>query len=412
MRSVCIKSQVSGGVMMRAGSGKTLLELSDSLFPIENFRYLHDELACRVIILEQQETFVFVSIDLTSLQEYAIEAIKKEVGRKYAVPLEHIFISVTHTFSAPHTRSIEALKRSSAQIQEKNKLFLKSILAAVAGAVEEAIKTLQRIKIIGQTTKTDATINRDVEQAEGYWIGRNPEGFSDGTVSILKFVTESQELLAVIYSMDVQSSLVETMDKEAVSSDFIGSVSKCIEDNFNCPALFMLGAAADQVPRMPSKDFQELVQQASELGNVIIRTLNQEIGESNEQISLGKVVMTVKGQEFPDRKELNPTRNYKFISSTDREVVIYLLTFGEAVIVMMKPEITSIIGSQIRACSPYKTTLVATMINGGQKYMADEESYQKCTYEAMNSMFACGSAEVICTKVIEELAKKEVKKCM
>lgn len=407
MRSDCIKYLFNGGVMMRAGSGKALLEFPDSLFPIENFRYLHDELACRVIILEQQETFVFVSIDLTSLQEYAIEAIKKEISRQYMVSPEHIFIGVSHTFSAPHTRSIEALKKSSAQIQKKNQLFLESILVAVSGAVEEAIKTLQRIRIIGQRIETNATINRDVEQAEGYWIGRNPEGFSDGTVSILKFVTECQELLAVIYSMDVQSSLVETMDNEAVSSDFIGSVSKYIEDHFDCPALFMLGAAADQVPRIASKDFQELHQQARELGNIIIKKLNQEARESNEQISLDKVVMTVKGQELPDRKELKPTRNYEFISSTEREVIIYLLTFGEAVIVMMKPEMTSIIGSQIRARSPYKTTIIATMINGGQKYMADEESYQKCTYEAMNSMFACGSAEKICTKVIEELAKRK-----
>lgn len=37
--------------------------------------------------------------------------------------------------------------------------------------------------------------------------------------------------------------------------------------------------------------------------------------------------------------------------------------------------------------------MIATMINGGQKYMVDEKSYDNYTYEAMNSMFARGSAE-------------------
>ncbi|MRB43342.1 alkaline ceramidase, partial [Bacillus thuringiensis] len=86
---------------MRAGAGRTNLELPDTIFPIENFRYLHDDLGCRVIILEQQESLVFVSLDLTSLQEYAIDAIKTEISSHYAVPLNHIFISVSHTFSAP-----------------------------------------------------------------------------------------------------------------------------------------------------------------------------------------------------------------------------------------------------------------------------------------------------------------------
>jgi hypothetical protein len=33
------------------------------------------------------------------------------------------------------------------------------------------------------------------------------------------------------------------------------------------------------------------------------------------------------------------------------------------------------------------------MVNGGQKYMADRESYDRMTYEAMNSIFGRGAAE-------------------
>ncbi|WP_137664993.1 alkaline ceramidase [Enterococcus hulanensis] len=392
---------------MRAGAGRTNLELPDTIFPIENFRYLHDDLACRVIILEQQESLVFVSLDLTSLKEYAIDAIKTEISSHYAVPLDHIFISVSHTFSAPHTRSIEAMERSSEEIKQKNQLFLQIILSAVADAVEKAIGTIQRVKVICHTAETNATINRDVEQEAGYWIGRNPNGFSDRKLPILKFMTENQEILAVLYSVDVQSSLVETIDDTAVSSDFIGLASKSIEDHFDCPALIMLGAAADQIPKSASQDFQDLTKQATALGNVLIEEIKQEGSETDGPFVLDKLTVTVKGQELPDRKQLKPARDHVFIPSADRRVSIPIVTFGEVAIVMLKPEITSNIGAGIKARSPYETTIVATMINGGQKYMADEESYQKCTYEAMNSMFASGSAEIVSEKVLAELIKRK-----
>lgn len=393
--------------MIRAGAGKAKLKLPETIFPIEKFRYVHDDLICRVIVLEQQESLVFVSLDLTSLQDYAISVIKKQISKHYAVPLNHIFISVSHTFSAPHTRSIETLEQASVQIKTKNQLFLDIILEAVTCAIKKAVETIQPIKIIGHTIKTNSTVNRDIEQKDGYWIGRNPEGFSSGDVPMIKFVNERKEILAVIYSLDVQSSLVEAIDDEAVSSDFVGKVSSVIENYFDCTALFMLGAAGDQIPRYMSRNFQDLARQASELGNILIREITEADSEIEGNFVLNTLVITVKGQEMPDRKELKPTRNYHFISSADRQVIIPILTFGEIAIVMMKPEITSIVGASIREQSPYMTTLVATMINGGQKYMADEASYQKYTYEAMNSMFACGSAEIIRAKVIEELVKRK-----
>lgn len=396
--------------MIRAGAGRAILDFPDSLFPIENFHYLHDDLSCRVIILEHQETAIFVSLDLTSLQDYAVEAIKEQITKMYPLPLEQIFISVSHTFSAPHTRSIETLEKSSIQMKEKNQVVLRTILAAVESAMKKALETIQSVRVMSHTTEVNSNINRDVEQKNGYWIGKNPDGFSNKKVPILKFVTESQEVLAIIYSMDVQSSVVEGVDRQAVSSDFIGLINKKIEGYFNCPVLFLLGAAADQVPRLLEEDFIGLEKQTTAIADVLIQELIKEGAELRGFFQFDTITMTVKGQELPDRKKLKPTRNYSYPSSDDQEVLLFLLTFEEAAIVMMKPEITSSIGELIRANSPYRLTIIATMINGGQKYMADEKSYRHFTYEAMNSMFACGSAERVSKKIIEKLAEKEVSK--
>jgi len=44
-----------------------------------------------------------------------------------------------------------------------------------------------------------------------------------------------------------------------------------------------------------------------------------------------------------------------------------------------------------------------TMVNGAAKYMADAESYDKFTYEARNSGFAKGSAEIVAEKMVSML---------
>lgn len=50
-------------------------------------------------------------------------------------------------------------------------------------------------------------------------------------------------------------------------------------------------------------------------------------------------------------------------------------------------------------------TLVSTLINGGAKYMADQSAYDRCMYEAVNSPFAPGAAEML-VKEAAALLKK------
>ena len=45
--------------------------------------------------------------------------------------------------------------------------------------------------------------------------------------------------------------------------------------------------------------------------------------------------------------------------------------------------------------------MLATLVDGGSKYMADAGSYDRMTYEAMNSRFAQGSAELLVDAIAE-----------
>ncbi|HCE11675.1 MAG TPA: alkaline ceramidase [Enterococcus sp.] len=389
--------------MINAGSGKSVIDLNQGLLPIEDFEYVYDELLCRVLILVQMETFVFVSLDLTSLQDYAIESIKKEIQRNFSVDVEHIFISVTHTFSAPHTRSKESLNVANPGVILKNNDFLKTLLKAVSAAMKLAINNIQPVYIEYTSGTIDTNINRDILTKDGYWIGRNSQGFSNKSVPIIKLFSENHKLLSIIYSIDVQSSLVAHIDVKAVSSDLIGNINKNIEKALDCTAIFLLGAAGDQVPKVASETFDSLEAEAMKVTNQLIANIECCGVIVKDTIKIDTIVLKVKGQRIPKIKSLKATNKYSFIEWGEQTISVQLLRLGSIAIVMMKPELISITGEQIRQASPFDLTLIATMINGGQKYMADERSYCRFTYEAMNSMFAKGSAEFVRDAIVEKL---------
>ena len=68
-------------------------------------------------------------------------------------------------------------------------------------------------------------------------------------------------------------------------------------------------------------------------------------------------------------------------------------THDDLALVGVKPELTYVSDQRIKRESPFRYTLVTTLVNGGAKYMADRSCYERCMYEAINSPFGPGTAE-------------------
>lgn len=389
--------------MLQAGAGKSHIQLTEQTLPLEKFTYCHDDLHCRAIILAD---FIFISLDVTSLQDYAITAIKDKVKASHDVLDRHIFISVTHTFSAPHTRSLKALEKADGETKQKNQFYLDVLLEAVEEALFLAKSSLQPAYLSCQNITAQAQINRDIERIDGYWLGKNPYGYSNHTIPMLKISSTSGTLIAMIYSVDVQSSIVEKIGDGAISSDFIGLTTQKIEAQLNCVALFMLGAAADQIPDVGQESFDSLEQCSDELASAILSQVTEN-EHLEDALTLTPITVELDGQVIPDMKSLKPTRQYHFELQGKKQVEVAILTIGDFGLVMLKPELASITGKVIREQSSFSVTMIATMINGGQKYMVDEKSYDNYTYEAMNSMFARGSAEKVSKAIIKTLKERK-----
>jgi neutral ceramidase len=413
---------------LRAGAGRAVIELSADLFPTEGFTGVHDMLRARILLLESGKKVAFVSIELTSLPEEVIAALQKLVADMADIPSENVLVFVTHTFSAPHFMPMHLCKTLADK--QRNELLFRVIKAAVIQATSQAVVRMEAARFGYKTGLCNVNVNRDVSTADGWWLGSNETGPSDKSVLVLRFETLEGDPIALLFSYEVQPSVMDeppTPDGDRmVTADLAGAASRFLEKQYGgtLTALFCLGAAADQAPSLKGARFQYVdkdghvqVEDIDEDGFIIAKMLGRRLGievlQTSEKIRcqslvgsifLKKGMVRCPGQKMVrDLHSLRPTKQYDFIPTEDREEPVQIVMLGNVALVGVRPELCCQTGMTIKEQSPFPETMVLTMVNGGAKYMPDRGAYDRITYEAMNSPFGRGSAELLCEKVIELL---------
>ena len=428
---------------MKAGAGKSEIILTDEYLEIENFTIIHRALNARAVAMEDDEgkTFVCLSLEVTSLPDEETAFLQKEVAKRLNLKDACIWVCVTHTFSAPHLLP-DAVLADADKIREKG-LYREALGRAAMEAAEKALASLEPAEVCFETGLCDANRNRDVELQDGWWVGEGGLGLSDHTVSVICLKRMDKTPLAVLFHYGVQSSVLDGSELSAggraVTPDLAGIASDYIEKTYKedgAVALFLLGAAGDQCPseKTVNETFvqgQRVRRDLQEEGFGICERLGEKLGstvcdvvekirqkdsgqstgckeegtenaagtarlEDSGRIICGKVSFRVPGKEMErDLKKLHPVKTAEYISAQDKETEAEAVCIGGIALLGVKPELNCCSGLAISAASPFRETLTCTMVNGAAKYMADQKSYDRFTYEAMNSPFGKGAAEIL-----------------
>lgn len=412
---------------MKAGAGKSEILLTDEYLEIENFTVIHRALNVRAVVMESKEIFVCISLEVTSLPEGDIRMIRQNVAERFSVEESHIWVCVTHTFSAPHLLPDEILK-------EEEKIRLKGVYrnALQGAAIEAATKafaTVQPVRIGLGTGLCDVNRNRDVELQDGWWVGEGGLGLTDHTVSVLQVERMDGSPLAVLFHYGVQSSVLDGSELNAggraITPDLAGIACEYIEKNYQTSGavgLFLIGAAGDQCPvektvcdlfvqgeRVHRDRREEGFGICERLGEILGKTvcdIAEKITchEMGGEIKFRKVRFCVPGKEMErELKKLRPVREFVYLPAEERETEVEVVCVGDIALLGVKPELNCRTGVAISTCSPFADTWVCTMVNGGAKYMADKKSYDRFTYEAMNSPFGKGAAEMLAEQALSLL---------
>lgn len=417
--------------MVQVGAGKKKIAIPEEILPLEKFYKVHDDIHARVLCIRSKEDFILVSLELTSLREYEIQKLRSIISERLNIREEFIWICVTHTFSAPHTRSEKQLLKP--EIKRTNDCFCQALEQAVEDALTEAVETLQEAEVWCSLGCSNVNVNRDMETSDGWWLGYDENGFSDKTISTVCFKDKQGKPIAILYSYDVQSSIMDNVFNSEgyrhISADLVGRASRYIEEACpDCVALYLLGAAGDQAPRLKAqmnsrkeetstepdknllynKGFSYIEESGIQLGQDVVQAVEANGCKKKpfSRMQFFQKNVVCEGQIPPaDMHDLHATKAYKYQKNGQVETPISVLTLGDIAFIAVQPELCSITASEIRKASPYTVTFVMTMVNGIAKYMADEKSYERMSYEAMNSGFWKGSAELLRDEAIRILLK-------
>lgn len=410
---------------LKAGTGRAEIRFRQADLPLKAFTGIHDRIHARVLILEAGIRMALVSVELTSLPEEAIQRFQQECSRETGICEEHIFVSVTHTFSAPHIPP----HVKNEQEQRLSDIMYDRICEAVCEAASEAKESVRETDVAYGEASCCLNVNRNKETSEGYWIGRNEDGFSDHRVRVLTF-RQGSKRVAYLMNYDIQPSVMDKSESVSggrlISGDLAGAALRELEKEEGVTAFFVPGCAGDQAPVVQAvragEDGTETDLHedgfvlAEELGKYLaeqVRRVESASGrEGSEEHERGQrlellsctAVLPEQEMKYPT-KELRPHRQYSFnLTGRSVQVPVVLLKLGAIGFLMTSPELNSGFGKKIRQILGEKL-LIGTLVNGAVKYLPEAEDFERITYEAMNTKLGPGSAERF-LDTVRELEKK------
>lgn len=420
---------------MLCGAGKARIALDDVL-PFDGFDFVHDPVYARAVVFQSslandaakknffaadeaaQRRACIVSLDITSIAPRLLAALRDVASREAGCEGAGLWVCASHTFSVPHVRTPSHL--ASDEERRRNDRLLEAYVDAVQECVRLAVDSLCESRLYWGVGTTAVNVNRDVPTPAGWWLGLNPEGFSDHSLRVLSIrdVANGAQV-ATLYSADVQPSVLcgsrEDDGRRAVSGDLCDATSTFLEERLGGVALFLVGAAGDQSPRQMAvvesvrldgtrtsadaggKGYQLVDELGHELCEDVASVLPECLPVGGEGISAQFKTVECPGQVRAEFHSLAPHHQFDFQPAEPVATRLSALKIGELSLVGMEPELSSRTGNAIRAAAgaPERFVDVVTMVNGAAKYLPDSSAYDRVTYESMNSGFACGSDQVI-----------------
>lgn len=419
-----------------AGAGRAEICLPKSFARSrEGFTKLLDPLQVRVILLRADVTAAIVSLELTSLMG-GNDMLKERV--RAITGAEHVWVTVSHTFSAPHIMISEDGGPStrpkghqaggpppmSPEEQAENKRQAEALLTAVDQAARQAAEHMREAVMYGACGSSTVNTGRDVETRDGWWLAEGSTAYADHDLPVVYLEAQDGAPIAVLYNFAVQSSVLDHAVMEdggfVISGDLAGRASAYVETKYPV-AMFLCGAAGDQAPRQKSsanllqEDGSLLAVERGAEGVAIKNSLGDELGQavlnaragaaelSPTHIAARNRTFSVPAKVMPDRGDVKVRKTPNFQDNGTIQSNVEVLRIGQLALVGVKPELSASVGAAIRKNSPFALTMVATMVNGGAKYMADREGFAHISYAAQNSPFGLGAAELLGEQALSAL---------
>jgi hypothetical protein len=409
------------GTGLKAGAGVGVIDFSPMFDgtdkgpygSYEGFYGVYDNPHARVLVLEtNEEKIAIVSLELVNAPAQSIETVKNVVNELTGTPRDNVWVHATHAITTPHVPNPENVKIDENEMfvhlggtEEQLAVFLEAIETAITEAAKQAADSFQPAVAGVSTGQCDVNRNRNVFIDGRYYYGLGGDyGESDKDLTVLRVDAAASGKpigFLVNYGMkpDAINNTQQSVNGRLISSDVPGYVSTYMEEAFGgAPALYLMGAAADQVPKKTA-DYHEAgsdgkakrIELPVAEGLRIVKELGTEMGDIAIGIAQG-ISTTESGWTIAlDSGSFSWANKPTPGGAGSAEVKV--IRFGDVALVGLKPEVNALTGLQLKEASPFATTMIVSFLDGDQKYLPDEQAYADATWEVSRTDFAPGAAE-------------------
>lgn len=413
---------------LRVGAGRGVIHFPQEIFPTwEGYNAIHDDPCVRVLLLESEAArYAVMTLELVSVWQDEMERIRQTAGQTLNIPPEQVWFCVTHSLSTPHLWTQE--KASCQADWDKDALMRSAIERAAEQAITGALQTLRPAQVGFGMGQCAINVHRNVLTKDGWWLGSGEGGPVDRSVPVLRFADENENTIAVLFGYNCQPAVMDgsfTRDGgRLVSGDLAGASCRFVEQQLGggAVAMYCIGAGGDEWPALKAKrvvvgtggDYEEI--DLHEDGFVLLELLGERLGQVVVQtaeavccgpmrgaLRLDRRTFTYPGQKIPRMEDIHPAKQYDYVPDGEKQTPVEALQIGDTVLLGVQPEICTQTEMALRERSPFAHTITITFVNGGAKYMAPAEFYDRITFQSMNSRFARGSAERFEENAIEFL---------
>lgn len=379
----------------------------------DGFKGIRDPIYARAIVVSDGARLAaIVSWEVIGVSHAVWEELSQRIARETGIQPEYLQLTAAHNHSAPSPFGLYG------NASPKSAAYTRQLMDATVEAVRQAKANLQPARMgIGSGT-AHVNINRREYSAErGWWLGFNPDGPSDKTVTVMRFDALSGKPIAVFINYPVHV-VVMGPENYQISGDLAGATSRYVEDYYRrkpeatprsdagpairlppeaatdgVVALWTSGAAGDQNPISLARgsDFTMVDALGKILGEQAVRAAAAVQTTDRVRIWGKQQVVSCPGRRLEPAPR--PRQVYTWADADPVTIRLGLLMINDVVLAGVSGEVMTMIEQRLRKASPFSRTLMLTHANGSSGYIPDDAAYDQISYEIESSPLKPGCAE-------------------
>lgn len=397
-----------------------------------------------------ENSAVILSAEISLLTTEQCDEFRKVISDFCGLPVEAVFITCSHTHTGPYVKPAEKTETDIERLYyEKLKISFRDAAFLALGDLKESkfytsegkaknISFIRRFRMKDGSVQTNpGVLNQDIDY---------PLGEPNETVKLLKITRENAEDVFLVNF----GTHPDTIGGEFISPDYPGYVCNIVENALpGVKCMFLLGAQGDvnHINVNPTKgeqaitkiDFDNVprgIEQSMHMARVIAGSVLS-ICTTAEELAADKIMFLSKKIVIPSYQEndkiIEAQKIQKFYKNGKTDELPYkgmeLVTkiaeamriislqngpesyafnlsavrIGNIVFAGVPGEPFTEIGNSICEKSPFETTILCCLANGGDSYFPTSKAYLEGGYEAKTSRLAPGGDKILVNGMLELL---------